>query len=42
MREESSNLRLAGQGWLVRTRAVQWLMDWLACVALQDLDYRRY
>ena len=38
----SSTLRLVGQGWLSRTRAVQWLMDWLACVVLQDLDQRHY
>jgi hypothetical protein len=40
--DESSNLRLARQRWLVRMRTVQWLMGWYACLALQDLDDRRY
>ena len=41
-RDESSNLRLARQRWLVRMRTVQWLMRWYACLALHDLDQRCY
>src|SRR5258708_34993433 len=37
----ASSFRLAGQGRLVRTRAVQWLIDRHACLALHDLDQRR-
>src|SRR5438105_2032105 len=36
----SSNLCLADQGWLVRTRAVQWLMGWHACLPSHHLDHR--